>query len=566
MKSKEKRLQLLLLGVFVLQVSCEPKPLVSMSPSFSPIFSGDSVNLICNPRADSPVTWLFNNVAVPALMDPTLSIAVAAPKNSGSYVCECGGQRSDAFIVEVLDYLPPAQLSIKSGQPVMRKGEGFSLELHSDDGVHGWRCRVQKDGTVRNISFKGEAGPHSVTIHPHSLTGPRAMYWCHDKSMQLRSSQVTITTSEKPVCMEMLARPAVLGENLSLRCLVWGTDHISNTVFYKDEAVVQDGRSSTYQINNVTERAKGRYKCAATFTYPGHTGGPPYNRTSDAQELFVQAPPLRAVLSAGNSLVCSCPDCPQGASYRWYRRERSESFARLLSSHESYLGPTEDGIYACRAVWTDRRTSLSNIFSYAVPGSIPSGVIPAVAFTFFILLCVALVLVIYKYAQKRDSTGPVYEVVALKQASPGENEYGQLQQQHGDQGEYHTLKAAGGERREGEYEGLKKEERKGGEYDTLNTEGGTSQERRGGEYEGLKKGEMKEGEYHTLKPAGGERGEGEYEGLKREQMKGGEYDTLGVGEGAAGGGGGGAGGGDGGYQALETKDRDKEYERLQGAE
>lgn len=88
--------------------------------------------------------------------------------------------------------------------------------------------------------------------------------------------------------MEMLPRPAVVGENLTLRCLAWGTDQISRTIFYKDEKVIQDGHSSTYQIHNVTELARGKYKCDATFTFQGSTGGPPHNEVSDVQELFVQ--------------------------------------------------------------------------------------------------------------------------------------------------------------------------------------------------------------------------------------------------------------------------------------
>lgn len=95
-------------------------------------------------------------------------------------------------------------------------------------------------------------------------------------------------------------------------------------------------------------------------------------------------------------------------------------------------------------------------------------------------------------------SGPVYEDVALKQVSPGENEYERLRRKHGAREEYETLQPAG---------------------------------------------------------MGREKKEGEYQALEREEGKEGVYHTLGTGEGA---------GGEGAYQALETRDKDKEYETLEG--
>lgn len=94
----------------------------------------------------------------------------------------------------------------------------------------------------------------------------------------------------------MYPLPAVAGESLTLRCLVWGTDLITRTVFYKDNAVILDSVSPTYKIPKVTESVKGRYKCDATFTHKANTGGPPYQVVSDKQDVFVQGMHIQTTL------------------------------------------------------------------------------------------------------------------------------------------------------------------------------------------------------------------------------------------------------------------------------
>lgn len=82
--------------------------------------------------------------------------------------------------------------------------------------------------------------------------------------------------------------PAVAGENLILRCLVWGTDQITYTLFYKDNEIIQGSTNPSIKISDVTEVTEGLYKCDATFTYKARTEGQPYKVASDAQDLFVQ--------------------------------------------------------------------------------------------------------------------------------------------------------------------------------------------------------------------------------------------------------------------------------------
>lgn len=94
----------------------------------------------------------------------------------------------------------------------------------------------------------------------------------------------------------MYPLPAVAGDSLTLKCLVWGTDQITRTVFYKDNTVIRDSVSATYNFPNVTESVKGRYNCDATFTYKANAGGPPYQVVSDQQDVFVQGMHIQTTL------------------------------------------------------------------------------------------------------------------------------------------------------------------------------------------------------------------------------------------------------------------------------
>lgn len=84
----------------------------------------------------------------------------------------------------------------------------------------------------------------------------------------------------------MYPTPAVAGESLTLKCLVWGTDQITHTVFHKNNEIMRENNLPTYKIDNVTESVEGPYKCQATYRYG--TAKNLHDQVSDPQDLFVQ--------------------------------------------------------------------------------------------------------------------------------------------------------------------------------------------------------------------------------------------------------------------------------------
>ncbi|XP_023255898.1 uncharacterized protein LOC111650268 [Seriola lalandi dorsalis] len=534
---------LLLLAVFVLLERCHGQTAVSMLPGLKMVFSGDLFYLSCdNSAGESGVKWYFNNKEEKQT-NKTWKFAVASPKHSGSYQCERNGQKSGDFNLDVMDFNPSASLTIKTGHPVMQYGHSVMLQLDNEDGLEGWVCWVYREGTkTKKIKFKLENRDH-VVFQTTRLEVPETIFWCTDKSQNERSNQIIVRTSAQDISLEMYPFPAVVGETLTLKCIAWGTDQISKTVFYKGDTIIMHDAKSTYSITKVSESTQGPYRCDATYTHKARTSGPEYHRVSDIQDVFVKEPPIKAVLSEGNGLSCSCQRCPPNVSYHWYHKNDDQLW-ELTGSPSSNMTPQKRGTYACKAVLNNMRSALSNSYNFQTNNSNP--IVIVICLFVVGLLAVVIALALYYQRKKRNNTSPIYEDVALSSRDTGDNRYDVLQKVPGAkrEAEYDTLhpQPPGREKKGGEYEALKKEEMKEGVYHTLGAEGAARGE---GGYEALKKEGMKEGVYHSLGAEGAARGEGGYEALKKEGMKEGVYHSLGA-EGAA-------AGGEGGYEALKKE-------------
>uniref|UniRef100_A0A3B4Y907 Uncharacterized LOC111650268 n=1 Tax=Seriola lalandi dorsalis TaxID=1841481 RepID=A0A3B4Y907_SERLL len=303
---------------------CPSAFLVSMLPGLKMVFSGDLFYLSCdNSAGESGVKWYFNNKEEKQT-NKTWKFAVASPKHSGSYQCERNGQKSGDFNLDVMGkpHEHHASLTIKTGHPVMQYGHSVMLQLDNEDGLEGWVCWVYREGTkTKKIKFKLENRDH-VVFQTTRLEVPETIFWCTDKSQNERSNQIIVRTSggHTDISLEMYPFPAVVGETLTLKCIAWGTDQISKTVFYKGDTIIMHDAKSTYSITKVSESTQGPYRCDATYTHKARTSGPEYHRVSDIQDVFVKEPPIKAVLSEGNGLSCSCQRCPPNVSYHWYHK------------------------------------------------------------------------------------------------------------------------------------------------------------------------------------------------------------------------------------------------------
>ncbi|XP_056153611.1 Fc receptor-like protein 5 [Lampris incognitus] len=460
--------RVILSAVLVIVARSQQLPQVSMVTPFTPLFSGDTVTLRCDVTPPgSQIAWYFKDDPITDQGKQFYVIAAAGTQHSGPYRCEANGQRSNEFLISVYDLIPLATLSISTGWPVTQTGGSFILALEAEDGLQGWRCWVYKEEMVKRIAFR--QSPEPVKLLHLDLANSMGLYWCSSDNNLTRSNPITIRTSEKLVLLESLPGPARVGGSLTLECVVVGTKRVSRVAFYKDGQVIQTGTKTTYEISNVTLASEGSYKCEATYNFSEQTEGPPYQEASDAQPLFVQASPLKTVVEDGMS--CSCSRCTQNASYQWYYKKTPDKPWAPSEKGVSYSGAKEEGMYACRAVWPNMRSLMSD--PHTLGGSNMVIVVTVVLIGIVMALIVLTVAVLYYKTTKRRHVEPLYQDVGMTvYVSPSDegdgDTYEPLRDKPGTtRDDYQTIVSRGEERVAGDYQKMEQVEEKDGMYHTL---------------------------------------------------------------------------------------------------
>ncbi|KAM6897916.1 uncharacterized protein FYW49_019142 [Xenentodon cancila] len=347
--------QLLLFAALILLVKCQEKPDVIIRPDLKNFFTGDLFYLICN-KSGSTVKWYLNDVILPET-NKTLRKAVASPADSGIYVCESNGAKSNQRSITVHAYTPSASLTIETGGPVMPTKAAIILKIENDDGLKGWTCKVNRGEETKTIKLKLTEDSVSFDFQPRSLNVPETMFWCTDSTEECRSNQITIWTTDKDVMLEMYPWPAVAGESLTLRCLVWGSDQVKKSVFLRNNTEITTVTGSTHKISTVDMSDIGKYKCHATYSYRTQTRKSLHQKDSDSQEVSVQVASIRATLS--KDMLCSCLSCANEMWYRYYKKN-GQSWTMLRDGQK----PDRSGTYRCRAVGKLMRTLPSASLDY----------------------------------------------------------------------------------------------------------------------------------------------------------------------------------------------------------
>ncbi|XP_063077924.1 high affinity immunoglobulin gamma Fc receptor I-like isoform X2 [Engraulis encrasicolus] len=385
------------------------------------------------------------------------------------------------------------------------------------------------------------------------------------------SDQFNITVLDKEVLLEVPPEPVVLGEPLTLRCVVQGGAAIRKAVFYKNGNVVRSTNDGLYSILAVTSNDNDSYSCQADYqyTFTNPNGALKTGVKSDPQTITIRArPPTAHVISNNQSLECSCPDCPSSASFNWYFRESSAARKEfyLHTKGTSMLYYFSAGEYVCRAFWEYGASGLSKPKNTAKsPPSNPLWIL-FIALGLLALGAVILAILCFKKRGANSTEREDMQMNSLskrrRRAAEGDEEdaqdnaYQTLTGQ--EKTEYQTLPASQGGGGDGGYEAVgaaKAREGADGGYEALKVKGqsdvyhtlqqpSTSQGAQG-EYEALK-GNRQIDTYETMKQREAEGVGVDYEHIKEGQTGAsdedkGLYQPLG------------ATGGDGGYEELRAK-------------
>ncbi|XP_059381197.1 uncharacterized protein LOC132116386 isoform X2 [Carassius carassius] len=389
---------------------------VSLRPKFPKVYAGDDVTLICNREGGSkPTTWYFNRTSSQTHKDYLMLLTAVTPdNNNGVYECDQGGTKSDPFTITVLNLEPHAQLSPSVGGAVMTKGDGRNLVLQTDDDdLENWSCFVLRGVSTFAIGLDINKEMKRAVIFAEFKEAERATFWCKKNKTVLRSNAVTLKMTELMVMLVPPAVPALEGESVALRCVVWGGPELEEAIFYKNYTPIsKSSPEGTYTIPKATQSDTGMYSCHATYRY-SHISAKAAQKEgeSDAQELKVIGGPPAAVISAStNSLKCSCPNCPANCtSYHWYHTPFNDPFTReKRSENDESITVEKEGLYKCRLDYGNGFSRFSNIYTYKEqPGEFGyMWYILVPALILFVIIIVLIIVLKYIRCGRMDIQAP----------------------------------------------------------------------------------------------------------------------------------------------------------------
>ncbi|XP_042570746.1 high affinity immunoglobulin gamma Fc receptor I-like isoform X2 [Cyprinus carpio] len=340
---------------------------VSLLPKFPQVYIGDDVTLICNRKGGSkPTTWFIDDKKQ-SHQDYSMFLTAVTPKNNGEYKCEQNGLMSDPLTLTVLELEPHAQLSPSVGGAVMTKGEGRNLVLQAEDDLKNWTCSVLRGVSRFGLGVNVDEQMKRAVIFAELKEAERATFWCQKKNFS-RSNTVTLKMTEHVVMLVPPAVPALQGESVDLRCVVWGGSKLEKAVFYKDNTKIINSPEGTYTIVNATQDDNGKYSCHATYRFSHTSAGAALKEgDSDAQELKVIGGPAAAIISGSTkSLQCSCPRCPDNCmSCHWYYTLFNDPHSRRrLPENDQSITAEEEGLYSCRFDCGKGLSRFSDSYSY----------------------------------------------------------------------------------------------------------------------------------------------------------------------------------------------------------
>ncbi|XP_041939577.1 uncharacterized protein LOC121700578 isoform X2 [Alosa sapidissima] len=538
------RTLIFLTAVTVCWFMVKAKPTIKMIPKYGRVYWGDTVKLKCSVKPTGE--WLYNDKPHTSSSQILILNAVSS-KDSGNYQCKAT-EKSDIFRIDVLDYLPPAFLTVVSGHAVVNKNESSLLQLFSDEGLTNWICRILRNDQEYNLMIPEDIMAGKTMQFYATVEGETPeIVWCKKKGTEnlntIRSNSISLRSSDMEVLLEIPTEPAVLGEPLTLRCEVRGGAKIEAAKFFKDDVMLGPATDGSYEIS-VTDGSDGSYRCTASYRYifiKPH-GALKKNVPSDPQTLIIRARPRTAVITKdASALLCTCSDCPTNSSFYWYHREPNAMDLTWRDEKTSRLIYDQPGKYACRAVWGDGASRPSKFQNIEVlPGGSPViYLVVVLIIAGLLLVAIALVCRIKRRGQSAlQGDVPMRSVRRKKGAEDDDDTKDDAYQplKGSDKDEYHTVQARPDDGADGGYEAV-----------------GGARTGDGGDvgYEALK-GKAQAEVYHTLQATGSQGADGGYEALKgKAQAE--VYHTLQAT---------GSQGADGGYEALKGTKQNDTYETL----
>ncbi|CAI5682935.1 unnamed protein product [Oreochromis niloticus] len=334
------------------------KPTVTLQPSWTQIYSGETVTVRCEIQGGEGAQWTYEWRAAKLNTPPTSNeyrIIRATESDSGGYSCR--GRRdyffsewSDIITLTVSSSKPRATLTAQSS--VIPAGGSVTLSC-SVEGSAGWKF----DWFRRDSQFSGAQKIGAGTSEHTISISEGGIYYCRGG----RGDPVFSTEDSAPVTIQKQVLAAVklqhswsqifTGETITLRCEIQGGEGKVWKYEWTAPNTNSPPTSSEYRISRVSVSHSGDYRCRGSSDYL-LTGW------SDAFRLTVSSSKPRATLTAhssvipaGGSVTLSCSvEGSAGWKFDWFRRDSVSSKAQLMRGNEAnrVISVSQGGLYHCR--------------------------------------------------------------------------------------------------------------------------------------------------------------------------------------------------------------------------
>uniref|UniRef100_A0A669ER58 Ig-like domain-containing protein n=1 Tax=Oreochromis niloticus TaxID=8128 RepID=A0A669ER58_ORENI len=258
--------------VITLTVLSPPKPTVTLQPSWTQIYSGETVTVRCEIQGGEGAQWTYEWSPAKLNTPPTsneYTIISATESDSGVYSCR--GRRSfswtewsDIITLNVKPppkptvFLQPSWTQIYSG--VIYRGETVTVrcEIHGGEGAqwtYEWRRgqssirETSSEYTISRATWSDRGG--------YSCRGRRGSFW----TVWSDIITMTILFPVKPTVTLQPPWPQIYsGETVTVRCEIQGGEGAQWTYEWRPAKLNTPPTSSEYRIT-VTESDSGGYSC-----------------------------------------------------------------------------------------------------------------------------------------------------------------------------------------------------------------------------------------------------------------------------------------------------------------
>uniref|UniRef100_A0A669CAG6 Ig-like domain-containing protein n=1 Tax=Oreochromis niloticus TaxID=8128 RepID=A0A669CAG6_ORENI len=349
------------------------KPTVTLQPSRTQIYSGETVTVRCEIRGGEGAQWTYEWRPARLNTPPTSSEyrITVTEFDSGGYSCR---GRADRFFTEWSDIItltvsspPKPTVTLQPSWTQIYSGETVTVrcEIQGGEGAqwtYEWRpAKLNTPPTSREYRISGATKSDGGG---YSCIGRRGSFY----TQWSKSITLTVSSPPKPtVTLQPSWTQIYSGDRVTVRCEIQGVERAQWTYEWRRGQSSIHPTSSVYTIR-VTESDGGGYSCRATRSSS-------WTEWSDITTLRVTVPieptvtlqPSWPQIYSGETVTVRC-EIQGGEGAQWTYEWRPAKLNTPPTSNEYRITVTESdsGGYSCRGRRDNLLTYWSDIITLTV--------------------------------------------------------------------------------------------------------------------------------------------------------------------------------------------------------